>query len=71
MNNHLDSQTAFLDCQLKVVIEQVTERLNEKLVRERGPLVAFCLEDPRTEDILLNPDGRVWVERITISRLWR
>ena len=44
-------------------LQQVTERRNEKLVRELGPLVACCLEDHRTEDILLNPDGRVWVKR--------
>src|SRR6267143_3237798 len=44
-------------------LQQVTERRNEKLVRELGPLVASCLEDPRTEDVLLNPDGRVWVKR--------
>src|SRR6202790_2843530 len=44
-------------------LQQVTERRNEKLVRELGPLVASCLEDHRTEDILLNADGRVWVKR--------
>src|SRR5205807_2407894 len=44
-------------------LQQVTERRNEKLVRELGPLVASCLEDPRTEDVLLNPDGRIWVKR--------
>jgi type IV secretion system protein TrbB len=44
-------------------VQQVTERRNEKLVRELGPLVASCLEDHRTEDILLNPDGRVWAKR--------
>ncbi len=44
-------------------LQQVTERRNEKLVRELGPLVASCLEDHRTEDILLNPDGRVWAKR--------
>src|SRR5580692_7751368 len=44
-------------------LQQVTERRNEKLVRELGPLVASCLEDHHTEDILLNPDGQVWVKR--------
>src|SRR5260221_8614439 len=44
-------------------LQQVTERRNEKLVRELGPLVGSSLEDHRTEDILLNPDGRVWVKR--------
>src|SRR5260370_3103418 len=44
-------------------LQQVTERRNEKLVRELGPLVASCLLDHGTEDILLNPDGQVWVKR--------
>src|SRR5207302_10643500 len=44
-------------------LQQVTERRNEKLVRELGPLVASCLGDHRTEDVLLNPDGRVRVKR--------
>ena len=26
-------------------------------------MVASCLEDDRTEDIFLNPDGQVWVKR--------
>src|SRR5260370_36804611 len=44
-------------------LEQLTERRNAKLVRELGTLVASCLEDLRSEDVLLNPDGRVWVKR--------
>jgi P-type conjugative transfer ATPase TrbB len=44
-------------------LEQVTVRRNEKLVRELGPLVSSCLEDPTTEDILLNPDSTLWVKR--------
>src|SRR5271163_4547675 len=44
-------------------LQQVTERRNEKLVRELGPLVSSCLQDHGTEDILLNPDGQLWVKR--------
>ena len=44
-------------------LEQVVVRRNEKLVRELGPLVASCLSDPSTEDVLLNPDGTLWVKR--------
>ena len=43
--------------------EQVAVRRNEKLVRELGPLVASCLNDARTEDILLNADSSLWVKR--------
>src|SRR6516165_8090347 len=44
-------------------LEQVVVRRNEKLVRELGPLVASCLSDPSTEDVLLNPDNTLWVKR--------
>jgi type IV secretion system protein VirB11 len=44
-------------------LEQVVVRRNEKLVRELGPLVASCLNDSRTEDILLNADSTLWVKR--------
>src|ERR1700730_11898910 len=46
-----------------VEMEQVVIRRNEKLVRELGPLVAACLNDSRTEDILLNADSTLWVKR--------
>src|SRR5215469_7832488 len=44
-------------------LEQVVVRRSEKLVRELGPLVASCLNDPSTEDVLLNPDSTLWVKR--------
>ena len=43
--------------------EQVAVRRNEKLVRELGPLVASCLNDACTEDVLLNADSSLWVKR--------
>jgi type IV secretion system protein VirB11 len=39
------------------------ERLKEKLRRELGPLILGELENPKTEDIMLNADGKVWVKR--------
>ncbi len=39
-------------------------RVLEKLRRELGPLLLKELNNPLTEDILLNPDGAVWVKRI-------
>ena len=38
-------------------------RLQEKLRRELGPQVLVELENPKTEDMLLNPDGLLWVKR--------
>jgi type IV secretion system protein VirB11 len=40
------------------------QRLDAKLKRELGPVVLGLLADPATEDILLNPDSRLWVKRM-------
>ena len=39
-------------------------RLEAKLRRELGEIVLAALADERTEDILLNPDGSLWVKRM-------
>ena len=38
-------------------------RLQEKLKRELGPVVLGELQNPKTEDVLLNPDGVLWAKR--------
>lgn len=38
-------------------------RIHEKLKRELGPLICELLEDKRVVEIMLNPDGKIWVER--------
>lgn len=38
-------------------------RLQEKLKRELGPVVLGELQNPKTEDVLLNPDGMLWAKR--------
>src|ERR1043165_8406383 len=38
-------------------------RLDAKLRRELGEVVLQALADERTEDIVLNPDTRVWIKR--------
>ncbi|MBF6571673.1 MAG: P-type conjugative transfer ATPase TrbB [Candidatus Binataceae bacterium] len=37
-------------------------RLDERLKRELGPSVLAALEDPDVIEIILNPDGTLWVE---------
>ena len=39
-------------------------RVGEKLVRELGPLVLGCLDDPEVIEVMLNPDGVLWRERM-------
>ncbi|MCZ2076315.1 MAG: P-type conjugative transfer ATPase TrbB [Bryobacterales bacterium] len=38
-------------------------RLDEKLKRELGECVLAALADDRTEDVVLNPDSRLWLSR--------
>jgi type IV secretion system protein TrbB len=42
--------------------ELVRQRLVEKLQRECGPHVLQALRDPTVIELLLNPDGRFWVD---------
>src|SRR4051794_13138480 len=49
----------------RLVLESADHRarLDAKLRRELGETVLSALDDPRTEDVVLNPDGRLWVKR--------
>jgi len=49
---------------LAVIHDEHQNRLETKLKRELGDQVLALLSDDRTEDILLNPDGALWVKRI-------
>lgn len=40
------------------------QRLHEKLSRELGPLVCQLLADPTVVEVMLNPNGQLWVERL-------
>lgn len=39
-------------------------RIKEKLVRELGPLVMKALSDDLVTEVMLNPDGTLWLERL-------
>jgi P-type conjugative transfer ATPase TrbB len=46
------------------VQQEQADRLNEKLRRELGPAICGYLAEPYVIEIMLNPDGNVWVERL-------
>ncbi len=39
-------------------------RIAEKLRRELGPIICALLDDPTVIEVMLNPDGLLWVERM-------
>ena len=49
---------------LAVIQDEHQQRLETKLKRELGDQILGSLRDDRTEDILLNPDGLLWVKRM-------
>lgn len=44
--------------------DSIRERAKRKLERDMGPLLLEALHDPKTVDIMLNPDGMLWQERL-------
>jgi P-type conjugative transfer ATPase TrbB len=44
--------------------QELSHRLQEKLRRELGPELCALLETPDVIEIMLNPDGRLWVEHL-------
>lgn len=40
----------------------IKERAKTKLVRDLGPLIIDALNDPKTVEIMLNADGKLWQE---------
>jgi P-type conjugative transfer ATPase TrbB len=46
------------------IIDERSKRIREKLARELGEVVCGALSDPLTVEVMLNPDGQLWVERL-------
>lgn len=42
----------------------VKDRAREKLRRDMGPLIVNALADPKTVELMLNADGKLWQERL-------
>ncbi|KTC71811.1 LvhB11 [Legionella birminghamensis] len=42
----------------------VKDRAREKLRRDMGPLIENALADPKTVELMLNADGKLWQERL-------
>lgn len=45
-------------------MSELDQRIKEKIERELSPLVCNLFKDPKVVDIMLNPDGKLWVDRI-------
>jgi type IV secretion system protein TrbB len=52
---------------LQPVGDTVTDRVSEKLRRELGETLCRLLTEPDVVEIMLNPDGGLWVERLGVG----
>ena len=43
--------------------DSIKERAKKKLERDMGPKLLEALHDPKTVEIMLNADGKLWLER--------
>lgn len=50
--------------QLPSAGDEHKRRINEKIKRELGPTICQLLREDDVVEVMLNPDGRVWVERL-------
>lgn len=46
------------------LIKEAEQRIGEKIRRELGPTICDALQQPDVVEILLNADGRLWMERL-------
>lgn len=44
--------------------DSVKDRAKKKLERDCGPILMAAMNDPRTVEVMLNADGRLWQERL-------
>ena len=49
---------------MKIVSEKELESLKKRILIEMGPVMREALLDQRTVEVVLNTDGKVWVERM-------
>ena len=52
-----------------VAVPSTAARQNRMLRSALGPAIAAALEDPQVVEVLLNPDGALWVDRLSEGRV--
>ncbi|WP_203544835.1 P-type conjugative transfer ATPase TrbB [Desulfovibrio sp. JC010] len=40
------------------------DRLVKNMIHNMGPIITGALEDPKVVEIMANPDGKIWIERL-------
>lgn len=46
------------------------EREREALLSDLGPIIGAALNDPAVVEVMVNPDGKIWLDRVGEGRVW-
>lgn len=46
------------------------EREREALLSDLGPIIGAALSDPAVVEVMVNPDGKIWLDRVGEGRAW-
>lgn len=53
---------------MKTASEEALDRKNHALRQAMGPVIAAALGEPAVVEVMVNPDGRIWVDRMGRGR---
>src|SRR3954470_25024762 len=63
-NGSVNRMTWSTTADMEETVPSLKERAKRKLERDLGPLLMTALGDPKTVEVMLNPDGKLWHERL-------
>jgi type IV secretion system protein VirB11 len=46
------------------------DRERAALLSDLGPIIGAALEDPAVVEVMVNPDGKIWLDRVGEGRVW-
>lgn len=55
---------------IAAVADEQLERLNEAIRRGLGPTIVSALDDPQVEEVILNPDGSIWIVKAGVGMFY-
>ena len=57
-----------IDMFLSVLVEEAHGRSRQMLRTAFGPVIAAALADPSVLEVMVNPDGKLWIDRAALGR---
>lgn len=48
----------------------IADREREALLSDLGPIIGAALQDPAVVEVMVNPDGKIWLDRVGEGRVW-